>query len=110
VVADAEPAAEDRLAGHRAHGHGDPGPDRRELRFQPAAAGHYLGSVGALVDAALPAGLPLEVLDRVRDVGVVARDAAVTERAVEEMPGRADEGVALLVLLVPGLLADQGQG
>jgi hypothetical protein len=62
------------------------------------------------VDAALPAGFPLEVLHGVRDVGVVAVDAAVAQRAVEDMPGGTDERVALLVLLVPGLLADQSQG
>jgi hypothetical protein len=61
------------------------------------------------VDAALAAGFPLEVLHGVRDVGVVAVYAAVAQRAVEDMPGGADERVALLVLLVPGLLADQRQ-
>ena len=109
MIADLEPAAEERLPGYRAQSHGDPRPDHRQLRFQPAAAGHDLGSVGALVDAALAAGLPFEVLDRVGDVGVGTLDAALAQGAIQEVAGRADERVALLVLLVPGLLADQGQ-
>jgi hypothetical protein len=109
MIADLEPAAEERLSGHRAQRHGDPGLDYPELRFQPAVAGRDLGSVGALVDAALAARLPFEVLHRVRNVGVGALDAALAQRAVQEMAGRADERVALLVLLVSGLLADQGQ-
>jgi hypothetical protein len=51
--------------------------------------------------------LPFEVLDGVRYVGVLARHAGRFERPVEQAPGRADEGQALLVLLVARLLADQ---
>ena len=108
VVAHVEPAAEEGLPGHRSSC-GDPGPDRRQPRFRPAAAGHDLGPVGSLMDAAFAAGLPFEVLHRVRDVGVGPLDAALAQGAIQEVAGRADERVALLVLLVPGLLADQGQ-
>jgi hypothetical protein len=70
VVAHAESATEEGLPGHRSHGYGDPGPDCRELRFQPAAAGHDLGPVGSLMNAAFAAGLLFEVLHRVGDVSV----------------------------------------
>ena len=62
---------------------------------------------GRLVQAALAAQLPLEVLHRVGDVEMLAIDAGRLERPVEELPGRADEGQALLVLLVARLLAHQ---
>ena len=52
-------------------------------------------------------GLPLEVLDRVGDVDLVAVDAGGGERLVEQAPRGADERMALFVLLVAGLLADE---
>jgi hypothetical protein len=55
------------------------------------------------VDAALAAGLPLEVLDDVRHVGARPIDAGCLQRLVEEPAGRADERLAELVLLVAGL-------
>src|SRR5205085_8990908 len=60
----------------------------------------------ALVDAALPARRPLEVLDRVRDVHGVTVDAGLLERVVEHPSGRPDERLALEVLPVARLLAD----
>ena len=39
-----------------------------------------------------------------------AVDAGLGERPVEELAGGADEGAALEVLLVAGLLADEGDG
>jgi len=59
------------------------------------------------VDAALAATDPFEVLDGVGDVDLRAVDARVLQRLVEELPGWADEGPALQVLLVAGLLADE---
>src|SRR5688572_27072733 len=60
-----------------------------------------------LVQAALAARLPLEVLDRVGDVQVLALDARGLQRPVEQASGRPDERQALAVLLVARLLADQ---
>ena len=56
-----------------------------------------------------PAGLPLEVLDDVRDVGELAVDARLLERPVEQLAGGADERPAGEILLVAGLLADEHQ-
>jgi hypothetical protein len=75
--------------------------------FQPLMARVDLALRGSLVQAALPAQLPLEVLDRVGDIDVLALDARRLERAVEEPPRRADKGQPFLVLLFAGLLAHQ---
>ena len=56
-----------------------------------------------------PRCLPLEVLDRVRDVDGRPVDARGLERLVEEASGRADEGLAGPVLLVARLLADEAR-
>ncbi|EQD86887.1 hypothetical protein N599_07455 [Saccharopolyspora erythraea D] len=47
------------------------------------------------------------MLDGVGQVGVVALDARLREREVEQPARRADERLALDVLAVPGLLADE---
>ena len=62
------------------------------------------------MDPAFPARLPLEVLDRVRDVGRTAVDPDRLERLVEDAPRRADERLARAVLLVARLLADEHRG
>lgn len=63
-----------------------------------------MGQVRLLVNPAfVPLGEP-EVLDRIRQVGVLPRQSGVIQRPVQQPPGRTDEGHALLV---PGLLAAQ---
>src|SRR5207247_7648629 len=81
--------------------------DDCELGVEPRAARGDLRPVWLLVDAALSARLPLEVLDHVRDVGERAVDACVCERLVQESSGRPDERGAGPVFLVAGLLADE---
>ena len=49
------------------------------------------------------------MLDRVRDVDVVAGDPGLLEAAVEHAAGRTDERMPLDVLAITGLLADQHQ-
>jgi hypothetical protein len=61
------------------------------------------------VQPALAAGTPLEVLDRVGQVDLLALDLGALERPREDAAGRPDEGLALDVLAVAGLLADQHQ-
>jgi hypothetical protein len=46
------------------------------------------------------------MLDRVRDVDLIAVDARFGKRAIEELPGRADEWPSRAVFLVARLLAD----
>src|SRR3954451_3183185 len=59
------------------------------------------------MDPPLRCRLEPEVLHRVRDVGVPAVDVRVGQRLVQQAPGRADERLALAVLLVAGLLTDE---
>jgi hypothetical protein len=50
------------------------------------------------------------MLDHVRDVRVTRGDAGALEPLVEHAPGWADERMALDVLAISGLLADQHHG
>src|SRR6266511_6359305 len=78
-----------------------------ELGLEPRPAGGDLRRVRFLVDAALAASLPLEMLDDVRHVDLAAVDPSVLEGLVQELAGRADERLARQVLLVARLLADE---
>src|SRR5205085_3549452 len=104
---DPEVAPEQRLSRSRAQTDQHARLDHVELGLQPGPAGGDLRPVRLLVDAALAARLPLEVLDDVGDVDLAPIDARVVERLVEKLPGRPDERLALQVLLVAGLLADE---
>ena len=66
-----------------------------------------LAGVGLFVDAALAAPLELEMLDRVGDVGALAVDSRLRERAIEQLPGRPDERTPGQILLIARLLADE---
>src|SRR5205823_5881803 len=106
MLRDAELAAEERLRGGRA----ETGEHLRlydlDLRLEPRMARGDLLGARALVDAALPARRPLEVLDRIRDVHRLAVDAGLLERVVEDAAGGTDERFALEVLAVARLLSD----
>jgi hypothetical protein len=62
-----------------------------------------------LVQAALAACPPLEVLDGVGYIDLAAVDLGPLQCLREYPPGRSDEGLALDVLAVARLLADQHQ-
>ena len=104
---DAKLPAEERLGGGSAEADEHTRLHDLELRLQPRPAGGDLGHVRLLVDAALAACDPLEVLDDVGDVDGLPVDAGVLERLVEELPGGPDERLTGLVLLVAGLLPDE---
>ena len=70
------------------------------------AARPDLLEVGHLVDPALASHHVFEVLHDVREVDVVADEAGLLGRAIEEAAGRSHEGPALDVLPFAGLLAD----
>src|SRR5581483_2328278 len=107
VLRDAEIAAEKRLRRSRAEADDDARLDGGELCLEPGPAGDALRPARLLVDPALPARLPLEVLDGVRDVGLRPVDARLLERPVEQLAGRPDERLAREILLVSRLLADE---
>src|SRR5512146_1801350 len=83
--------------------------DECNLVFEPRHARADLASARRLVDAPLGASVlgPLEVLDGVRDVHVIAVDACRVEGMVEEPPRRPDERPSGLVLRVTRLLPDR---
>lgn len=61
----------------------DLGLEQAKLFFQPGDAGGDLPSIGFLVQPTLSPGLPLEVLDHVCDVGVMAVDAGGLQGIVQ---------------------------
>jgi hypothetical protein len=68
--------------------------DQGDLRFEPRAAGADFRRVRLGVNPPLAARFPFEVLDDVRDVDDAAIDAGFLERAVEQLSGGTDEGMA----------------
>src|SRR5687768_10074853 len=105
----AEGLAEKGLGSGCAKADDDRGFDEGDLEIEPWMTGGDLHRVRLLVNAPLaPFGpLPLEVLDRVRDVDRVAVDAGFDQGVVEELARWADEWAAGSVFLVAGLLADE---
>src|SRR5262249_51708792 len=69
--------------------------------------GVELGGPWRLVNAALAALLELEVLDRVGDVKLLARQTGLGERLVEDLARGPDERRTLKIFLVSRLLADE---
>src|SRR5437868_3027727 len=63
--------------------------------------------VRPLMDAALAARLPLEVLDHVRHVRLTPVYASLVERAIQHLPRRTHEWCTGHVLAVARLLADE---
>src|SRR5690348_8252165 len=107
LLGDLEAAAQERLRSRGPERHEHPGGHERELAVEPGAAGGDLGSVRLVVDAPLAARTPLEVLDGVRHIDVVACDAGGLERLVEHVARRTDERMTGDVFLVSRLFADQ---
>lgn len=98
---DAALRVEEALRREVAEGDDDPGPDELELLLEERPAG--LGLLRLRVP--IPRGPALE---RVADVHVRALQAELLLHELrEELTGRTDEGLALLVLVVAGGLADE---
>src|SRR3954468_22362916 len=77
-------AAQQGLRGRRAQADEHARTHDGELRFEPRAAGGELAPARLRWCAALASRLPLEVLDRFRDVGPPTIDADKVESVVEE--------------------------
>lgn len=93
----------------RAERHPPRGLHDRAFEVVPPAAAIDLIGIRLLVQAALAARLPLEMLHRIGDEHLAAIDAGCGDRPVEHAPGGAHERPALQVFLVPRLLADHHQ-
>src|SRR5262249_60054176 len=79
----------------------------RAFEIEPNLAALDFVGVGTLVQAALAAHVVLEMLYRMGDEDLRARNSRVRQRTVEDASGRADERLAAEVFLVAGLLADE---
>src|SRR5438067_12327280 len=95
LARDPKLAAQQGLLGRRAQADEHARTHDGELRFEPRAAGGELAPARLRVDAAFAPGLPLEMLDRVRDVGRTTTDAGTIESVVEEPAGRTGRRRAL---------------
>jgi hypothetical protein len=79
------------------------------LDVVPPFAALDLISVGPFVQAALAARFEFEMLHRVGDEDLCAVQARFGNGPVQHPPGGADEGVAVEVFVVAGLLSDHHQ-
>src|SRR5262249_34277264 len=79
----------------------------RAFEIEPNLAALDFVGVGTLVQPALAAHLMLEMLHRIGNENLRARNSRLCQRAVEDPPRRTDERLAAEVLLVAGLLADE---
>ena len=104
----AERASEQRLGGNRAEADDDLGFHECDLVLEPGKAGANLSESWGFMEAALRTSIlrPLEVLDGIREVEVLAIDARCVERAIEHLPRRANERMTLSLFDVARLLAD----
>ena len=107
MLREAKSAAEERLSRGGAETHDHFGLESGNFGFEPRTAGSDFGGVGLFVDAALAAGLPLEMFYGVGDVDFLAVDAGFDEGGVEELSRGSDEGTALEVFLISRLFADE---
>src|SRR5438093_10521924 len=106
---DLELASQERLGRRGAEADDGARLDELDLDIQPGAAGRNLGRVGLLMNPALAARLPLEVLHDVGDVDRSAIDARSFERAIEQLACGADEWTPGEIFGVARLLAHQHQ-
>ena len=77
------------------------------LSFQPWAAGCYFQRVWLLVQPNLSARLPFEVLHSIGDVDLAPIDPRRLEAFIEQLAGRSDKRLPLLVFAIAGLLSYQ---
>ena len=78
-----------------------------QLGLDPRVAGLDLRCARLLVQAPRSPLLVLDVLHGIRDADVVARQIRLLDARPQDTTGRADEGMALAIFLIAGLLADQ---
>src|SRR4051812_40661226 len=86
--ADTKASTEQSLSRRGAKAHEDLRSDQLELGFEPGKARADLSRVGLLVQTALTARHPFEVLDDVADVSLLSLDARLLKRTVEQVPRR----------------------
>jgi hypothetical protein len=83
------------------------GSNGSNLRFQPGAAGRDLKRIWLLMEPNFSAWFPLEMLNGIGDVDIGSIDTCGLEAFIEQLPGRTDEGLSLLVFAISGLFPHQ---
>src|SRR6266571_226259 len=109
VLRDPKCGAHQRLSGCSPEKHEQARLYRLDLRLEPRPARPHLLAVRLFVEAALAAPREAEVLDGVGHVDARPFDAGGFESLVEDAAGGSDEGLALDVLAIAWLLADEHQ-
>src|SRR5262245_35326982 len=99
--------AQNRLRCRCAHANHDLRPHDLDLSFQPRPTRHHLSDRGLLMKPPLDAPYPFDMLDRVSDVNMLVRDSRLSKRLINQTSRGSDEGTALSILLIPGLLPDK---
>jgi hypothetical protein len=79
----------------------------RSFAIEPPATSLDLIGIRAFVQAALAAGLELEVFDRIGHECGPSVDAGLGDRAIENATRRADERQPGQIFIIAGLLADE---
>jgi hypothetical protein len=98
---------EDGLSGGGAQADDHSWMDLRDLRLEPGSAGLYFSSRGLFVDAPLASFLEFKMLHSVGEIDLLAINACVFKRTIEEYPGWSDEGTAGTILNITRLFPDE---
>lgn len=103
----ADSFAKDSLCGRRPKTYDRAWLDSLYFSFQPRPAGGQLLGRRFLVLSALAEGLPLEVFDRIRHIGLCPGNAGVCQRTIENPSCRSNKGAACPVFLVARLFSHE---
>ena len=108
ILHDAEARTQQRFRRRGAEAQNHLGLDELELILEPRKTGSHFAGTRGLVQPALGAGVarPLEVLDGIGDVDIVAVDSRDVECVIEQTARGTNEGSSLLVLLIARLLTN----
>ena len=109
LAADQDNSTEYRLRRRRPEANQDFRLNDFQFRFEPRLAGRDLADRWFLMQSALAALDPAEMLDRIGDINFLARNFCLGECTIEETTRRADEGMPLAVFPIAGLFAEENQ-
>jgi hypothetical protein len=109
LLCDGHGSAQNRLRSRGSQADHDSRLQDRDLGLKPGLACYHFPHGWLLVEAALAAPYPFEMLDRVGDVNLLAGDAGLRQSLVEHPSRRSDKGTSLAIFLIARLLANQHQ-
>jgi hypothetical protein len=106
LLRDSHGPAQNRLRSRGSQAGDDSRLHGRDLGFEPRFACYHVPYGWLLVESALAAPDPLEMLDRVGDIDLPAWNAGLRQSLVEHSSCRTHEGTPLTIFLIAGLLAN----